>query len=297
MNNAKTLPRTISEKGECADMENKTTLQEQTVQATMLLPVYGRAKASRMFPDILRDDEAVRIVDSMDYDFTQIGKSYATEYGSLCCLLRAKRLDERCLAYLRKHPDGAVVNLGSGLDATFNRVDNGSVRWYNLDLPDAMAFRHRFIPAKERCTDIAKSMFDYTWLDEIKTADGSVCILAGGLFYYFEETQVRDLIARVAEHFPRGEIFFDAQSKTAVKISNRMVRKAGNKGSEMHFYVNNMQKLKSWSSNIRKVDGVPFFGSLWKENRLKLSTRVTMQAFDTLKMGQLISVQWEAQHA
>ncbi|MDR1158517.1 MAG: class I SAM-dependent methyltransferase [Oscillospiraceae bacterium] len=273
-------------------MENEAGLQDQTVQATMLLPVYGRAKASRMFPDILRDDGAIRIVDSMDYDFTRISKSYATEYGSLCCLLRAKRLDERCLAYIREHPNGTVVNLGSGLDTTFDRVDNGSIRWYNIDLPDAMAFRQRFIPAPERCADVAKSMFDYTWLGEVETADGSVFILAGGLFYYFEETQVRGLIARVAKHFPRGEIFFDAQSKTAVKISNRMVRKAGNKGSEMKFWVKDAQKLKSWSSNIRKVEGVPFCGCLWKENRFKLLTRVNICLFNALKMGQLISVRW-----
>jgi hypothetical protein len=35
-----------------SDMENKTQLQDQTVQSTMLLPVYGRAKASRMSPGI-----------------------------------------------------------------------------------------------------------------------------------------------------------------------------------------------------------------------------------------------------
>ena len=117
-------------------MKHQARLQEQTVQATMFLAIYGRAKASRMFPDILRDNEAIRIVNSMDYDFTDIDKSYGTEYAILCCLLRAKRLDERCLAYIREHPDGVVVNLGAGLDTTFSRVDNGSVRWYNLDLPD-----------------------------------------------------------------------------------------------------------------------------------------------------------------
>jgi O-methyltransferase involved in polyketide biosynthesis len=284
-------------------MENKTALQGQTVQSTMLLAIYGRAKASRLFPDILRDDEAVRIVDTMDYDFTRIDKSYATEYACLCCLLRAKRLDERCLGYIREHPKGRVVNLGAGLDTTFSRVDNGSIRWYNVDLPNSMAFRRRFLPAPERCADIARSMFDYTWLDEVGTdgraddrvddkVDDSVFILAGGLFYYFEEARVRELICRIAEHFPRGEIFFDAQSKTAVKISNRMVRKTGNKGSGMYFYVNDPGKLKSWSPKIRKVEGIPFFGGLWKENRFKLSSRVNMWGLDKLKMGQLISVQW-----
>ena len=262
------------------------------MQSTMLLAAYGRAKASRMFPDILEDGEAIRIVDGMDYDFTEIDKHYATEYGSLCCLMRAMRLDERCLAYIREHPNGVVVNLGAGLDATFGRVDNGSVRWYNVDLPDSMAFRHRFIPAGERCTDIPKSMFDYTWLDEIEASEGSVFILAGGLFYYFREEQVRELICRVAEHFPKGELFFDAQSKTAVRVSNRMVRKTGNKGSQMYFFVNDPQKLKSWSPRIRKVEGVMFFGGLRQEKRFKLSTRASMWGLDTLKMGKLISVEW-----
>ncbi|MDR1070256.1 MAG: class I SAM-dependent methyltransferase [Gracilibacteraceae bacterium] len=276
-------------------MENKTGLQGQTVQSTMLLAIYGRAKASRMFPDILRDGEAIRIVGGMDHDFTQIDKHYGTEYGCFCCLVRAKRLDERCLAYIQEHPNGTVVNLGSGLDTTFERVDNGSIRWYNVDLPDAMAFRHRFIPTPERCGDIARSMFDYTWLGEVETADGSVFILAGGLFYYFEEKQVRELICHVAEHFPTGEIFFDAQSKTAVKISNRMVRKAGNKGSEMKFWVKDAQKLKAWSPRVTAAQSVPFFGEARKQRRVKLSTKVNMWAFGALKMGQLISIQWGAE--
>jgi O-methyltransferase involved in polyketide biosynthesis len=274
--------------------ETKTKLQDQTVQSTMLLAIYGRAKASRLFPDILRDDEAIRIVGDMDYDFTQIDKSYGTEYASLCCLLRAKRMDERCLAYIGKHPKAVVVNLGSGLDTTFGRVDNGSIRWYNVDLPDSMAFRRRFISASGRCIDIAKSMFDYTWLEEVESADGSVFILAGGLFYYFEEARLRELFGKIAEHFPAGELFFDAQSKTAVKISNRMVRKTGNKGSEMYFYVNDAQKLRDWSPRIRKVEGVPFFGNMWKEKRFELSSRVLMWGLEKLKMGQLISLTWGA---
>jgi O-methyltransferase involved in polyketide biosynthesis len=273
-------------------MENKTGLQDQTVQATMLLAVYGRAKASRLFPDILCDDEAIRIVDTMDYDFAQIDKSYGTEYASLCCLFRAKRFDERCLAYMREHPNGAIVNLGAGLDTTFSRVDNGLVHWYNIDLPDSTAFRQQLISDSERCVDIAVSMFDYRWTSEIETVDGSVLIIAGGLFYYFEETQVRELVARIAEDFPRGEIFFDAQSKTAVKISNRMVRKTGNKGSEMYFYVNDAQKLKSWSPKIRKVERVPFFEGLWKEKRFKRSSRINMWGLEKFKMGSLISIQW-----
>ncbi|MDR1412662.1 MAG: class I SAM-dependent methyltransferase [Actinomycetes bacterium] len=273
-------------------MEKQALLQAQTVQSTMLLALYGRAKASRMFPDILNDAEAIDIVDTMDYDFTEIDKSFGTEYASLCCLLRAKRLDERCHTYLQQHPNGTVINLGAGLDTTLSRIDNGSVYWYNIDLPDSIAYRHQYIAAPERCTDIAKSAFDYTWFPEIETLDDSVFVLAGGLFYYFEEAQVRELISRMGEHFPKGEIFFDAQSKTTVRISNRIVRKTGNTSSEMHFYVNNPRELKNWSPHIRTIESIPFFAGLWKERRFKLSSKINMWGFDTLKMGKLISIQW-----
>jgi O-methyltransferase involved in polyketide biosynthesis len=273
-------------------MNNQDTLKDQTVQSTMLLALYGRAKASGLFPDVLQDAEAERIIDVMDYDFSQIDETYGTEYACLCCLVRAKRLDERCKAYIQKHPDGTVVNLGSGLDTTFIRVDNGSIRWYNIDLPDAIAFRQRFIPPAERASDIAKSMLDYTWLDDVETADGSVFALAGGLFHYFEEAQVRELIRRVSEHFPRGEIFFDAQSKMAARISNRMVRKTGNKGAEMRFWVNDLQSLKKWSEAIRKVERLSFFGNERKSSRYKLNTMINMWGLDRLGMGFLVSVKW-----
>jgi O-methyltransferase involved in polyketide biosynthesis len=287
-------------------MPTQDQLKEQTVQSTMLLALYGRAKASRAFAGIMRDDEAIRIVEDMDYDFALIDRTYGTEYACLCTLMRAKRLDERCLAYIRAHPSGTVVNLGAGLDTTFSRVDNGSIRWYNVDLPDSMAFRQRFIPPAQRCTDIAKSMFDYSWLDEATaadstvgtrsadSADGSVFVLASGLFYYFEEKEVRELVGKIVDRFATGEICFDAQNTIAVSISNRMVRKAGNKGSEMKFWVNDPSQLMRWSPKIRKVEAIKFFADARKRRgeHYKLSTRFNMWGYDALKMGSLISLQW-----
>jgi O-methyltransferase involved in polyketide biosynthesis len=283
-------------------MVNQERLQAQTVQSTMLLAIYGRAKGSRLFGNVLRDDEAIRIVDAMDYDFAQIDKSYATEYACLCCLVRAKRLGELCQDYMQKHPMGTVVNLGAGLDTTFERVDNGTIRWYNLDLPDSIAFRQRFIGATERSSVIAQSMFDYSWLDNIQSADGSVFVLAAGLFYYFDQSQVRELVSRIVGHFKAGEVCFDSQSKTAVRISNRMVRKSGNKGAQMKFWVNDASSLIGWSDKIRKVESMAFFGDVRKGNqrqssqpkgkRYKLSTRLNMWAYDAFKMGSLVSIKW-----
>jgi O-methyltransferase involved in polyketide biosynthesis len=122
--------------------------------------------------------------------------------------------------------------------------------------------------------------------------DGSVLILASGVFYYFEEKEVRELVCRIIDHFPTGEIFFDAQSKMAVKISNHLVRKAGNKGSQMKFWVNAPARLKGWSAKIHTAKSIPFFGEIRKANHYKLSTKLNMWGYDTLKMGYLISIKW-----
>jgi O-methyltransferase involved in polyketide biosynthesis len=37
-----------------------------------------------------------------------------------------------------------MVELGTGLNTRFERLDNGRVHWFDLDLPDVMALRRVF---------------------------------------------------------------------------------------------------------------------------------------------------------
>jgi O-methyltransferase involved in polyketide biosynthesis len=256
----------------------------------MLIPLYGRAIAGRRFPDILRDAEAERITESVDYDFADIAATYGTEYTSLCCLIRAARMDERARAFMAEHPEATVVNLGSGLDDTFSRVDNGRILWYNLDLPDAIAYRERFIKPSRRCQNIAKSIFDYSWLNDIAVRpDGAVLAIAAGLFFYFEETELRALTEKLCERFPVGELFFEACSHSGMKIANKMVRKTG---AEMKFWVDDPERLKAWSPKIRSVECLPYFGDRYKDRWLKLMTRILMWGGDFLHRTKFVSVKW-----
>ena len=86
-----------------------------------------------------------------------------------------------------------VVNIGAGLDTTFQRVGQGTVLWINIDLPDVAAMRqklirHQLIPDSEREMTIAKSVFDFTWIDDISrwTKDRSIMFMAAGVLMYFE---------------------------------------------------------------------------------------------------------------
>lgn len=56
------------------------------------------------------------------------------------------------LPHLAGHPDTTVVDLDRGLSTRFDRLDNGCLRWFDLDLPDTMPLRRKFFTDSDRYT-------------------------------------------------------------------------------------------------------------------------------------------------
>jgi O-methyltransferase involved in polyketide biosynthesis len=54
-------------------------------------------------------------------------------------------LDRYAQDLLRRHTDAVVVHIGCGLDSRFERVDNGHVEWYDLDMPEIIELRRKRI--------------------------------------------------------------------------------------------------------------------------------------------------------
>lgn len=99
----------------------KRSIALGTVQETLLVPLYGRAVESRKPKPALRDDKATQIVGAIDYDFARFD-----ELPSLLgTVLRTSLLDRWNAAFLAEYPTGTVVELGTGLNTRFERVDNG----------------------------------------------------------------------------------------------------------------------------------------------------------------------------
>jgi O-methyltransferase involved in polyketide biosynthesis len=265
----------------------------EAIRSTMLIPLYGRMIAGRRFPDILRDPTAERICGSVEYDFAGISKTYGSEYASLACLCRAVKIEERVKSFMRKRPEGTIVNLGAGLDDTFYRLDNGLLSWHNLDLPEAIAFREKFIKPTQRHKNIAKSMFDYDWLNEVPVpSDGHVLMVAGGLFIYFEESQIKELFQKISQRFPHGELYFDVFSKKGTAIANKMLRRAGNVGAEMKFWVDRAEEVKAWSPKIERVVCYPYFEKIRQDKSISRFTRLVMWGADFLKRTKFVLVKW-----
>ena len=47
----------------------KYRIEKNTVQETLLLPLYSRKLCSELYPNLYRDETAVRLIDEIDYDF------------------------------------------------------------------------------------------------------------------------------------------------------------------------------------------------------------------------------------
>lgn len=232
---------------------DKYKMEKNTVQETLVIPLYGRRLCSRMFPTLFQDESAAELIERIDYDFSALEKqsnSLMQVFGALEAAMRQSDLAWEVRDYLKSHPKAAIINLGCGLDNTGRACDNGSCKIYNIDLPDVIALRNQLLPAGEREQNLALDLNDPVWMDAIDadSADGTV-LFAAGVFYYFTTKQVQRLVTSMAERFPGGRLVFDGAGKTAVRLMLKTwVKQAGIKDVGAYFSVKDAkEELERWS--------------------------------------------------
>lgn len=234
----------------------KYHIEKNTVQETLVIPLFGRLVCSERFPQLFSDPEAKRICDSLDYDFTGKRKKMESVFGLFGALEVAQRqYDLRCEveAYLQTHPKAAVVNLGCGLDDTFRKCDNGLCHGYNIDLPDVIAVRNELLPAGERERNIACDLNDPCWMDAVDDSGGAVFI-AAGVFYYFRTEDVKNLFSRMAERFPGSVLAFDSCNRRGAKMMrSTWLKEAGITDVSAFFSLEDERELESWSGQFASV--------------------------------------------
>ena len=234
----------------------KYHIEKNTVQETLVIPLFGRLVCSEHFPALFSDPEAKRICDSLDYDFAEKRKKMESAAGLFGALEVAQRqYDLRCEveAYLKAHPGAAVVSLGCGLVDTFSKVDNGRCRGFNIDFPDVIRVRNDLLPAGERETNLACDLNDFSWMDKIDASDGAV-FFAAGVFYYFKTADVKKLFCAMAERFPGGVLAFDACNARGAKLMRKTwLKEAGITDVGAFFSLEDEAELRSWSDRFASV--------------------------------------------
>ena len=232
----------------------KYKIEKNSVQETLVIPLYGRKMCTELYPNLFRDDTAVRLMNEIDYDFSVLEKksgSLMQRFGFLEAAMRQNDLAWEVRDYLKSHPNAAVVNLGCGLDDTGRSCDNGRCVIYNLDFPDVIAARDAMLPAGEREHNIPCNLNDTAWFDEIDASGGAV-FFAAGVFYYFLKDQVRALVQKMAGTFPGAKLVFDAANERAVKLMLKTwIKDAEIKDVGAYFAVSDAaREISAWDKRV-----------------------------------------------
>ena len=263
----------------------KYKIEKNTVQETLIIPLYGRKVCAERYPEMLNDEEAKRIIERIDYDFDEKGKLMETKAGLFGALEVAQRqYDLGCEVeeYLKEHPEACVVNMGCGLDTTFTRVDNGKCRGYNLDFPEIIEIRNELLPAGEREENFACDLNDFSWFDKLDFDESKGAVFfAAGVFYYFKTEDVKALFQAMAKRFKGGKLVFDACNKTGAKMMTKTwLKEAGIANVGAYFSISDANaELSPWSSDFKSVTSKAYMNGYRKIDKRFGSFNRIMSAF------------------
>ena len=228
---------------------DKVHIEKNSVQETLVIPLYGRKLCTERFPRLFQDKKAVELIERLDYDFSALekqSKSLAHQFGALEVAMRENDLMIELRDYLSTHPRATLVNLGCGLDQTAENCAGELCRVVNIDLPDVIAVRNELLPESEGVRNLACDLNDTAWFDGIDASNG-VCFMAAGVFYYFKTEDIKRLFLAMARRFPGGRLVFDTASRRAVKIMLKTwVKEAGITSISDYFSVDDAQRDLRW---------------------------------------------------
>ena len=191
------------------------------VQETLFIPLAGRARETRKKRPILRDPKAAQIVDSVPFDTSKYGRGA----GGLVGVIRTAVFDVWVRDFLAEHPGGTVVELGTGLNTRFERVDNGAAHWIDLDLPDTIELRRRYFADTDRRQMVAASVLDEGWLRKVHEFPGPYFFVTEGVLVYLPEDDAKRALARLAVQFPGDLIALDTYSHRMFDRQQEMAAK------------------------------------------------------------------------
>jgi O-methyltransferase involved in polyketide biosynthesis len=248
---------------------------------TMLATLYLRAVDYDLPESVLNDRWAADAVSRLDYDFDRFSRMKA---NSASVTLRARALDEWVRELIQ--PDCLVLHLGCGLDSRFERIEPPeSVQWYDIDQPEVIALHRKLFPEHAQRRTIAASVTAPDLLETIPV-DRPVLMIAEGLTMYLREVDGIALLRRIVDHFPSGDLLFDAFSRLGVRLSNRFNPPVVISGSQLEWGIDDPQKLAARVPGLSLISEQSFDADL---RRIPPPMRLTIQLISRLPVTRRLS--------
>jgi len=254
------------------------------VAKTLLITLYIRAVESQRPDALIKDERAEALIRQLDQEALRKTLALTDDFSRVAVILKGREFDRFAQDFLRRHPDAVVVHIGCGLDTRFERVDNGRVEWYDLDLPEVIELRRKFIGDEgERYHLLGCSVLEDAWLDTVSAQrQRPFLFLAEGVFMYFKGAQVKLLVLTLRDHFPGAELVFDAFSPIMrwghnVRVTRTRV------GAYLYWALKHGQDLEQWGGGIRLLD--ERFPFQYPEQRIRRALQMRLFPFLATAIG------------
>lgn len=190
-------------------MSEKIKVTLDGTAETMLQSFYARAKYSLKKGHKFYVAKAVELVNKIDYDFSSAEEDSTMSNGVIA---RTLVFDELVEDFIDRNPDCTIVNIACGLDTRFYRMDNGKLRWYNLDLPETIAVRDQIYQESGRVSTIGISALDPAWADQID-AQGKMLFIIEGLSMYLTPEENATMLEIIRDHFDNATVMMECLAK------------------------------------------------------------------------------------
>ncbi len=162
-------------------------------------------------------------------------------------ILRSRMLDQRVRRFVNIFPSATVVDIGCGLSKRFERVDNGRLRWFDIDSTEVIGLRRRRLDVDSRRTMLASSIVEGEWFDVVQATGGPWIFVADTVLTELEATAVRRLFRKIADRFLGALIAFDSTDLPAPRAHDGC---SGWRCSEP-------RDIESWHANLYLAESVP----------------------------------------
>ena len=227
------------------DMEK---VKIHSVPETMLQTLFARAAHSQKKEHKFYDAKAVELVNKINYDFSSAEEDSTMSNGVIA---RTLVFDELVEDFIDRNSDCTIVNIACGLDTRFYRMDNGKLRWYNLDLPETIAVRDQIYQESGRVSTIGISALDPAWADQID-AQGKMLFIIEGLSMYLTPEENATMLGIIRDHFDNATVMMECLAKKWVNKEDieESIQKTG---AKFIFGADCFEDLGDVAKGFRKV--------------------------------------------
>lgn len=226
---------------------------QENVSETLLIPLYMRAQESKEENPIIVDTKSVELLSKVDYDFSKFS---ADERCQRYISLRTKYFDEAVRKFVDKYDDAVVVLIACGLDPRVERISiEKEYQVYELDLPDVINLRKKFLPESSNNRYIAGSITNDEWIQTIKASHpyGHFLFILEGISMYLTEEEMKNVFKNIDDNFDHAEVHVERMNKFFSKRTY-LQKSVNNTNATFNWGCDNPKEIEQWCESFKLKD-------------------------------------------